>query len=326
LQLELVQPSLPVTMAQNRFSQTDVLSLIQENILLRLVLASGWSALVGVGLFLASLAVPSPWNRLLEIAGTVFLTIGLAHLISDFSLRNSVRRQILAAVGLSSDLDRAGLDHIGRFKTVDWSTFFSENRGDVHVCFRTGHQWTSDNAIMVLEFAAKRGAKVTVTLMDPDGPAALVESHAAAFKTKGGVVGLRQQLRDTIKEWHDSATKVAHDTSKAVDLTVECSQAILPYTFYSSGDAMWLIMSAAQQRRIPWQLPALLCHATSHKDEGIYEWVMRDVDECRDQKLISNCQIPSNQTTPNAASAPSSDGGVKPSDSGEPAPQGGKGA
>src|SRR5260370_38260087 len=114
-------------MAQNRFSQTDVLSLIQENILLRLVLASGWSALVGVGLFLASLAVPSPWNRLLEIAGTVFLTIGLAHLISDFSLRNSVRRQILAAVGLRSVLDRACLGHIGRFRTCDWRTFFAES-------------------------------------------------------------------------------------------------------------------------------------------------------------------------------------------------------
>src|SRR5258708_28144580 len=124
-------------MAQNRFSQTDVLSLIQENILLRLVLASGWSALVGVGLFLASLAVPSPWNRLLEIAGTVFLTIGLAHLISDFSLRNSVRRQILAAVRLNSDFGPAGLDHIGSFKTITWSTFCSQARGDVHVCFRT---------------------------------------------------------------------------------------------------------------------------------------------------------------------------------------------
>ena len=117
-------------------------------------------------------------------------------------------------------------------------------------------------------------------VLDPDGPAALLEVYAGAFETD--VQSLRQRIHGAVQIWEQA---VAADGNH-VPLTIAFIRVMLPVTFYRSGDYMWISPSVAQRRgRVGPRLVSFLCKRTG-TDDGIWDWIMSDVGTCREQGLI----------------------------------------
>lgn len=122
-----------------------------------------------------------------------------------------------------------------------------------------------------------------VNVLDPEGPAEMVNFYSYLFAIDPTV--LRNRINDTITTWR-SAAEAERAKGVDVELVIEGLQRVVPYTFYRSGDAMWVVLNPRRAGRVPAQdLIAFQC-ARSGKSQGLYNWVIEDIEACRSQRLV----------------------------------------
>ena len=209
------------------------------------------------------------------IAGTV-LSIGLVLLAYELRLRRSLVTEFLVAVNLKADLAAAGILEIRNWGSIlDWKAFFDDHSGDIDIVVSYARTWSANNADRVIQTAAQSGSRVTVTVLNPDATGSLLAFYAETYETTVDV--LRNRIREVVGIWRDAVNRAPQPPS----VRVEGIDRHMPYSFYRSGDFMWVVFSARRAGRGADDIPAILCQKAAHQESGLFDWVTKDLEACR---------------------------------------------
>lgn len=134
-------------------------------------------AMVAVVVGLALLATASYWDWVSKkpglqglinnIAGTIIASVALVVLWELFGKR-SFRREILETAKYASDMDLAGVSHVGTnyLKEPDWDDFF-KGVDRLDIFFAYGSTWRNSNRDNLESLAKRSGTRIRVFLPDP---------------------------------------------------------------------------------------------------------------------------------------------------------------
>jgi hypothetical protein len=246
--------------------------LLQAWVAALLILGAGTAVLILKGL------VPHPVSDIADTVGVVLVTTGLVGLVYEMWIRNSARDDTLAIVRLAESVDRAGIVIVSRWDRVELKEFLTSG-GDVAVFVTYGQTVANNYADQVMEYAAREKRKVTISTLDPEISPELLGLYAAKFEIS--VETLRNRIVEARNVWTQRA--IHHNATQR--LTIENIRVILPFTFYIAGKEMWVVMTVAHQGRDPSKIPAIKCRQVG-TDEGLFNWITRDIGQCRRQGLI----------------------------------------
>src|SRR5439155_21705132 len=90
---------------------------------------------------------------------------------------------------------------------------------------------------------------------------------------------LRERIRDAITSWRNEVQR-AQAEHRSAHVVIEGIGRHVPFTFYRSGDAMWVVMTPRAPGRASEGIPAYACVRTGN-DAGLYDWVLKDIEACR---------------------------------------------
>lgn len=246
----------------------------------KVLVASITAVLVGSALLWVQAATKGVGSTFAGGVGATLLSVGLIALVYELWLRRSVVAEYLTAAGLSTDLADAGILRVCQWGSVDWASFFEENRGDVEIAVGYGRTWSATHAAKVVRAAARDAGRITVTILDPHGPAVLLDFYGTTYGTDAA--GLRGRIEEVVGTWREAANRSALG-GMPVRLRIEGLTRHTPYTFYRAGKRMWVIFAPRQPGRVGDEIPSIMCEATGRAGRGLYEWVMRDIEACRRQ-------------------------------------------
>lgn len=147
---------------------------MREGTNLRVILAA--LVVAGFGAFLLYIAGRSDlWQgklagqTLVSQLGGVFLAAVAISLLWEFAGKRKFADEILAKVGVGSDIERAGVLRITDqyLKEVEWDSYFRDvTKLDIVVAY--GRTWRQTHWEQLLTIAGRRDARVRVILPDPD--------------------------------------------------------------------------------------------------------------------------------------------------------------
>jgi hypothetical protein len=252
-----------------------------QNRRLRVALAAVLLVVLGLLIVLSDQLLPQPWSRLGDALGIAVATTGFAGLAYEYWLRSSTEAEMLDLTHISERLTHAGIVDVLKWPEIVWSEFFESHGGDIEVGVRYGATWAKQNAETVMRMAVQGRRRVNVILLDVDAPDDLKSVYASAFK--GTVASLESSIVEATQVW-TAAAEAAGPTGPEL-LQIERCRMALPYTFYRSGNHMWIVLNVARQGRFGGNLPAIKCRQTG-TDRGLYDWVTDDIGACRRQGLI----------------------------------------
>jgi len=271
--------------------------LIRENVRLR-------GLLLGVGLAaIGAFALWWPFNPWWPLSadsapraiafglGPALLSVAALGLGYELVLRRAVHREALTAAGLTEDMARTGVLAVSRFDQIEFLTFFSNNPGDVDLCFSYAKSWAAIHAENLLRMKSDGKTRVRITLLDPEpgGDNAYFDACVDRYSCKDRDE-LQGRIDEAIKTWTQAA-KVVENSGREVKLTIEGIRSLVPYTFYRSGDAMWLVTQPWRRERVGSGIPAVKCVKMGDPEIGIYDWVIDDLEQCRKQGVTREVYV-----------------------------------
>lgn len=271
--------------------------LLRENVRLRALLL----AFVLAGLGVLALWWPfNPWWPLASDSapraiafgvGPALLSVAALGLGYEMVLRRAVHREALDAAHLTEDMARTGVLEIGRFDQIDFLDYFRGNSGDVDLCFSYAKSWAALNAENLLRQKSDGKTRIRITLLDPQPDPgdeyfdAYVERYGCEDRDE-----LRSRIDEAVNTWRQAA-KVVQQSGREVNLTIEGIRSLVPYTFYRSGDSMWVVMHPWRRERVGSGIPALRCAKVGDAGVGIYDWVLDDLEQCREQGVTREVYV-----------------------------------
>jgi hypothetical protein len=209
--------------------------------------------------------------------GATLISVGLIVLVYELWLRRSIVAEFLGAAGLGSDLAATGIREVRPWGTIDWPTFFDECPGDIQIVVGYAASWAGLHAERVVKAAVSNGARITITVLDPDAAGALLEFYGRMYGTDAD--GLRARIENAMRAWQEAAERSA-TAGHRVMLRIDGLDRHTPFTFYRAGDCMWVIFSPRQTGRSD-DIPAILCRKGARGGRGLHEWVLNDLEACR---------------------------------------------
>jgi hypothetical protein len=248
---------------------------IRENVRYRVVLACAASLLLGG--FLIWIAPSDNLGKLLEGIGIALITTGLVALIYEVYLRRSVTAEAFSIAGLSRELADTGIVEVSQFNRIPWADFFEQHGGQIEIFVTYAHSWAHERAGLALSIAAKKGESVTVILLDPDAPDALLSTYASVFEKTPAE--LKTKIAEAMKEWEVQGKK------HGVTVSFELIRTVLPFTYYRVGDDMWLVFAVLRES-LTGEVPAIYCRRR-RPERGLFNWVIQDVEMARKQGRIA---------------------------------------
>ena len=237
----------------------------------------------GLLLFLST-APGERWRSVWAGSGVAAISAGVIGLGYELTLRRSVVQETLAIAGLQSSLAKTGVLEISTFGNIDWKGFFESNPGDIQVCVSYAQSWAGSFAHLVLTHAKQTHSRVKITLLDPDGPDHILAFYQEAFQLRSRDE-LTERINGAVKIWQD-ATKDTGDAG--VRLEIEGLHRPMPYTYYRSGEQMWIVMTPHRPGRTGLTMPAIRCTRTRDLEVGLFDWAEEDLETCRRSGLTKN--------------------------------------
>ena len=242
----------------------------------RVALIAVGAAVVGGLLIFAEANTHGSLSFVCGGVGSTTLSIGLVVLAYELWLRRSLVAEFLEASNLSSDLAATGVLEIKSWQAIDWNHFLAASV-EYEISFSYGRTWSAQYAERVIQAVHHARTRVTLIVLDPEGPEHLLEFYGQMYGTDAE--GLRSRINESIGIWKDAANRV--DNIRAGTVRVEGSVRQMPYTFYRAGDSMWIVLSPRQSGRGT-DIPALFCkRGSSSTEPGLFEWVVSDIEGCR---------------------------------------------
>jgi hypothetical protein len=103
-----------------------------------------------------------------------------------------------------------------------------------------GRTWSATNAERVVQAAARNGARITITVLDPDAPGVLIDFYGETYSTDA--VGLRERIG---KYWKPGRPLLSVQLKRGVQsrFRIEGVTRHTPSTFYRAGDCVWVILT-----------------------------------------------------------------------------------
>jgi hypothetical protein len=212
------------------------------------------------------------------IGGAIF-PIAVVGLVYELWLRRSLVSEFLVASNLREDIFRTGIREVRPFDQIDWRKFFIDNPGDVEIVVGYGKTWSAQWAGPATRIIGERGDRLKVMVLDPNGSPALLNFYAEMYGASTGVDELRGRIREAIASWRTEVERARAEHRRAF-VVIEGIGRHVPFTFYRSGDAMWVVMAPRAPGRASEGIPAYACVKTS-SDSGLYDWVLKDIEACR---------------------------------------------
>lgn len=245
---------------------------------LKLVVAG----IVGVVLGLAGLIYGSNGtdfaHRAASVVGGAIFPVALVGLVYEVWLRRSLVEEFLVASNLREDVFAAGIREVRAFDEIDWRTFFEQHRGDVEIVVGYGRTWSAANAGMVTRIVGERGDRVKVTVLDPEASPALLNFYTEMYGA-ADVAELLHRIDEAVGSWRTEVQR-ARDQQRNAEVVIEGISRHVPFTFYRSGDAMWVVLAPRAPGRMSEGIPAYRCVKTG-TTRGLYDWVVDDIEACR---------------------------------------------
>jgi hypothetical protein len=211
-------------------------------------------------------------------------------LIYELWLRRSVVAEFLQASNLKTAMADWGILDIQDFSRIDWMEFF-DNKGECEISFGYGRTWSAQHAESLLRAAVRSGSRVSVMILDPNAHPDLITFYARVYEID--VPALQLRIEESIEVWTDAWSKVGGATET---LRIEGCSRPVNYSYYRSGDRMWVVLAPRQAGRSS-HIPALLCSHAGKGEETLYGWVSKDIEGCRDLKRNNVREIWPNEVT-----------------------------
>jgi predicted nucleotidyltransferase len=247
------------------------------------IIASVAALVLSIGLLYVGEKLGTPWRPVFLTLGSACAPIGLVGFIYEVALRRSVVAEFWTAADLSEDLAATGIEEIATFGSIVWQEFFQTTGGDVDICVGYAHTWAATHARSIVRQVGQTGHRLRVTLLNPEGPDDLLSFYARVYGT--GVEGLREKITNSIKIWQDCVDEERR-AGTTVRATVEVSDRHIPYTFYRSGNAMWVVLAPRRPGRVGDSIPAFKCYRSGER--GLFNWITEDIEACRRDGIIQH--------------------------------------
>jgi hypothetical protein len=164
------------------------------------------------------------------------------------------------------------------FRSHQLARVLHEEPGGCGDCRGHGRTWSAQYAAVVTRIVGERGDRIKVVVLDPEGSFAPLGFYAEMYGADH-VEALRDRITEAINSWRVEVRR-AKDEQRRAHVVVEGIRRHVPFTFYRSGDAMWVVMAPRAPGRTSEGIPADACVKTGN-DSGLYDWVLKDIEACR---------------------------------------------
>jgi hypothetical protein len=263
---------------------------LRQNTNLRVVIAAGIAVIGGVALLYGGSKTSGSLAAFCGGLGATLVSVGVVALIYEIWLRRSVVTEFLQASNLRTALADWGILDIQEFSRIDWMEFFDQ-KSECEISFGYGRTWSTQHAETLLRAAVKSETRVSVMILDPGANPDVMNFYARVYETDVSTLQLR--IAESIQVWTDAWSKVQ---GAGETLRIEGCDRPVNYSYYRSGDRMWVVLAPRQAGRSS-HIPALLCSHRGKGEETLYGWVSKDIEGVRNLKRNNVRELWPNEVT-----------------------------
>ena len=214
---------------------------------------------------------PALQGLLNNVAGTIIASVGLVVLWELFGKR-SFRREILETAKYASDMELAGVSHVGTnyLKEPDWDNFF-KGVDYLDIFFAYGRTWRNSNRENLEGLAARSGTRIRVFLPDPTDEYTM-NILSARFSYEP------TKLIDLVNEAKDDFASLSVSPSSKVEVYFRRGDSL--FSCYRFGSQAVLTLYSHQKKRTG--VPTVVCQSGG----SLYDFFRQEFDAICEQSLL----------------------------------------
>jgi hypothetical protein len=265
----------------------DWAQLLKERTNLRIGLAAGGAAAIGIACLYISGRSELWKNRLAgqafvaQLGGLLLAAVALA-LLWEFVGKRSFAKEILAKVGVGSDIERAGIVRITDqyLKEVEWDSYFANvERLDIVVAY--GRTWRQTHWDQLTKIAKRSNARIRIILPDPSDVNSLTVLADRFNRTPA-------KLRDDILEAARDFIHLKTDPP-AADVNLYFRRGDQVFSCYRLDRTAVVTLYSHSRTRKP--VPTIVCQSGGTLYEFIYDEISEMLDNNNSREVIDATEL-----------------------------------